>query len=64
MLIFVVVLINLGNGDHSIPEGEGHKGNNPSESNKSQHKATDWREFRAILYLNQQVIFLNCTALF
>lgn len=53
-----------GNGDHSIPEGEGHNGNNPPESNKSsntgtpksQNKATDWREFRAILYLNQQLM--------
>lgn len=52
-----------GNGDHSVPEGEGLKGKNPDESNKSnnntgtpksQHKATDWREFRAILHLNQQ----------
>ncbi|KVH98254.1 Protein of unknown function DUF179 [Cynara cardunculus var. scolymus] len=44
--------------------GEGHNGNNPAESNKSsntgtpksQNKATDWREFRAILYLNQQLM--------
>ncbi|MFS7910512.1 hypothetical protein Hanom_Chr02g00107191 [Helianthus anomalus] len=50
------------NGDHSGPEGEGLKGNNPAESNKSSdmgsrkspHKATDWREFRAMLHLNQQ----------
>ncbi|KAL4559660.1 hypothetical protein LXL04_031803 [Taraxacum kok-saghyz] len=41
---------SAGNGDPSIPEG-----NNPTESNsKSHQKATDWREFRAILYLNQQ----------
>lgn len=53
-----------GNGDHSVPEGDGPKGNNPAESNKSsdtgtpksQHKPTDWREFRAILYLNQQLM--------
>ncbi|KAI3737256.1 hypothetical protein L2E82_27253 [Cichorium intybus] len=41
---------SAGNGDHSIPEG-----NNPAESNsKSHHKATDWREFRAILYINRE----------
>ncbi|KAI3807096.1 hypothetical protein L1987_23018 [Smallanthus sonchifolius] len=53
---------STGNGDHSTPEGDGLKGNNSAESNKpsdtssrkSQHKATDWREFRAMLYLNQQ----------
>ncbi|KAJ9559833.1 hypothetical protein OSB04_004993 [Centaurea solstitialis] len=49
-----------GNGDHSIPEGEGHNGNNPAESNKSSNTGTpnhtDWREFRAILYLNQQLM--------
>ncbi|KAJ0614179.1 hypothetical protein HanIR_Chr02g0059541 [Helianthus annuus] len=53
---------STGNGDHSGPEGEGLKGNNPAESNKSSdtgsrkspHKATDWREFRAMLHLNQQ----------
>ncbi|PWA61744.1 queuine tRNA-ribosyltransferase accessory subunit 2 [Artemisia annua] len=53
-----------GNGDHSVPEGDGPKGNNPAESNKSsdtgtpksQHKPTDWREFRAILYLNRQLV--------
>lgn len=40
---------SAGNDDHSIPE------NNPTESNpKSQHKSTDWREFRAALYINQQ----------
>ncbi|XP_076885388.1 uncharacterized protein LOC143534902 [Bidens hawaiensis] len=44
---------STGNGDQ---EGEGLKGNNSSDtgSRKSQHKATDWREFRAMLYLNQQ----------
>lgn len=48
---------SAGNGDQSIPEGEGLKGNNPPEpesNKKSQYKATDWREFRAVLYLNQQ----------
>lgn len=53
-----------GNGDHSVPEGDGLKGNNPAESNKPsdtgtpkpQDKATDWREFRAILYINQQLM--------
>ncbi|XP_071690389.1 uncharacterized protein [Rutidosis leptorrhynchoides] len=55
---------NAGKGDHSVPEGEGYKGNFPSEKKKSsgsgtpkpQHKPTDWREFRAILYLNQQLM--------
>ncbi|KAK9073450.1 hypothetical protein SSX86_007774 [Deinandra increscens subsp. villosa] len=58
---------STGNGDHSVPEGDGLKGNNPVERNKSsdagsrksQHKATDWREFRAMLYLNQQAKFLK-----
>ncbi|XP_071733322.1 uncharacterized protein [Rutidosis leptorrhynchoides] len=52
---------NSGKGDHSVPEGEGHQGNHPADSKKSgtpkpQHKPTDWREFRAILYLNQQLM--------
>lgn len=58
------IYINPGNGDQSIPEGEGLKGNNPPEpesNKKSQYKATDWREFRAVLYLNQQVTFPNHT---
>ncbi|KAL8232214.1 hypothetical protein R6Q57_001992 [Mikania cordata] len=50
---------------HSVPEGEGLKGHNPAESNKasdmgtptSHHKVTDWREFRAVLFENQQLMF-------
>ncbi|KAI3773674.1 hypothetical protein L1987_48204 [Smallanthus sonchifolius] len=55
---------SAGDDDHSVPEGEDTKGNNPSKSNKpndmgspkSRHKATDWREFRAILYINQPLM--------
>ncbi|KAK9069933.1 hypothetical protein SSX86_010331 [Deinandra increscens subsp. villosa] len=43
-----------GDNDHSVPKGEGLKGNNPAESNKP--KVTDWREFRAILRQDHQLM--------
>lgn len=51
-----------GNGDWSMPEGDGSKGNNPCDNNKSDdttsHKShnvkLDWREFRANLYSQEK----------
>uniref|UniRef100_A0A5B7A933 Uncharacterized protein n=1 Tax=Davidia involucrata TaxID=16924 RepID=A0A5B7A933_DAVIN len=52
-----------GNGDRSIPEGDGPKGKNPSSENKksdetasqkSHRKTLDWREFRAALFGREQ----------
>ncbi|KAF5808822.1 hypothetical protein HanXRQr2_Chr04g0149951 [Helianthus annuus] len=51
---------SAGNGDHSVPEGEG---NNHAESHKPSdtgtpkfHHKVDWREFRAILVDNKQLL--------
>ncbi|KAI3460706.1 hypothetical protein Pfo_017369 [Paulownia fortunei] len=51
-----------GNSDHSKAGGDGPKGNNPPGSNKSgdtsspksQRKPLDWREFRSLLYIQEQ----------
>lgn len=56
-------LLNVGNGNRSTPEGDDQKGSNSSESNESKdigsqnshHKPLDWREFRAGLYIQEQV---------
>lgn len=56
--------INTGNGDRSIPEGDGVKKNNSSDGNKSNDTASnkshriklDWREFRATLFAREQVM--------
>lgn len=53
---------NSGNGDQSVPEGDGMKGNNSSDGNKSDDTASnksqlinwDWREFRANLFAREQ----------
>ncbi|MBA0566294.1 hypothetical protein Golob_011124, partial [Gossypium lobatum] len=53
------------NGDQSIPDRDSSRRNNSSESNKSNGDAsqkfldvnTNWREFRAMLYNNYQVMF-------
>ncbi|KAL4594367.1 hypothetical protein ACB092_12G014500 [Castanea dentata] len=53
---------NSGNGDRSIPEGDGKKKNNSSDgnksndtaSNKSERTSLDWREFRANLFAREQ----------
>ncbi|KAG7981718.1 hypothetical protein I3843_04G010400 [Carya illinoinensis] len=53
---------NSGNGDRSIPEGDGVKKNNSSDGNKSNDAASnkshriklDWREFRANLFAREQ----------
>lgn len=55
-----------------MPEGDGSKGNNPCDSNKSDdttsHKShnmkLDWREFRANLFAQEKVIQIFSTALF
>lgn len=49
------------NGEQSIPEGDGIKGKkNGDKSNdnseKSHHIKLDWREFRAKLYRDEQVM--------
>ncbi|KAJ8759545.1 hypothetical protein K2173_007168 [Erythroxylum novogranatense] len=52
-----------GNGDRSVPQGDGSKGNNspdgskPSDtsSQKSHHVSLDWREFRASMIVREQV---------
>lgn len=57
--------MNPGNGDQSIPDRDSSRRNNSSDSNKSDdsasqkphHANTDWREFRAMLYNNYQVMF-------
>jgi hypothetical protein len=56
--------MNTGNGDRSIPEGDGMKKNNSSDGNKSNDTASnkseriklDWREFRANLFAREQVM--------
>lgn len=52
------ILIIKGNGEPSVPEGDGVRDNNSSDGNKSDtnsgkshHPSLDWREFRAKLYL-------------
>lgn len=59
------VVIYPGNGDQSIPDRDSSRRNNSSDSNKSNDDAsqkfldvnTNWREFRAMLYNNYQVMF-------
>ncbi|KAK3027692.1 hypothetical protein RJ639_041402 [Escallonia herrerae] len=55
--------VNAENDDHMTPEGGSPKGNNSSSesskptdtgSSKSHHKILDWREFRYILYRQEQ----------
>lgn len=61
------MLMNTGNGDRSIPEGDGKKKNNSSDgnksndtaSNKSERTSLDWREFRANLFAREQVIYFS-----
>ena len=58
------VIMNPGNGDQSIPDRDSSR-HNSSDSNKSDdtasqkshHANIDWREFRAMLYNNYQVMF-------
>lgn len=53
----------VGNGNQSPPEGDSQKESNASESDKSRDngsqksngKPLDWREFRASLYIQEQV---------
>ncbi|GFY96850.1 electron transporter, putative [Actinidia rufa] len=59
------VLLSIGrNGDQSVPEESGAKGNNSSSdsnksndtaSQKSHHRTLDWREFRAALFAGEQL---------
>ncbi|XWS15427.1 hypothetical protein CRYUN_Cryun35bG0097300 [Craigia yunnanensis] len=59
----MLVIMNPGNGDQSIPDRDSSRRNNSSDSNKSDdspsqkshHANTDWRQFRAMLYKNYQV---------
>lgn len=53
-----------GDGEHSIPEGDGPKRDeslsdsnksNDTKSHTSNRKPSDWREFRATLYHQEQV---------
>lgn len=60
---FVDILIITGNGEHSIPEGDGIRGNSSSDGDKSNnnsekchHINLDWREFRAKLYRDELVM--------
>ncbi|KAH9781545.1 Electron transporter [Citrus sinensis] len=56
------VIVALGNGDRSSPEGDNLKRNNSSDNNKSNDTASqksphinlDWREFRANLFAREQ----------
>ena len=66
-MLWVLCSNNAGNGDQSVPEEGGAKGNNSSsESNKSSETASqkshgrtlDWREFRAALFAGEQVLLL------
>lgn len=67
-LFYMGILIITGNEERSIPEGDGTRGNNSSDGNKSEnnsekchHTNLDWREFRAKLYRDELVMlsFLN-----
>lgn len=59
----MVVIFHTGNGDRSIPGGDGEKENDSSEnfrdtsSQKNYRINLDWREFRAKLYTGWQVMF-------
>lgn len=61
-----MLLQNVGKGDQSKPDDDSLKGSNPSSESKnvknngaqkSHHKTLDWREFRASLYLQEQVLY-------
>jgi hypothetical protein len=56
----VHIFIITGNGEQSIPEGDGIRGNNNADksnnSEKLHHINLDWREFRAKLYRDELVI--------
>lgn len=65
--LFMDMLVITGNDEQSIPEGDGIRGSNSSDGNKSDnsekchHTNLDWREFRAKLYRDELVMhsFLN-----
>ena len=64
------ILIIIGNGEQSIPEGDGIRGSNSSDgdksdnnSEKSRHTNLDWREFRAKLYRDELVMLLFLTGI-
>lgn len=59
------IFIISGNGEQSIPEGDGVTGKNSSDGNKSDTNSgkshptnLDWREFRAKLYRDELVLYL------
>lgn len=62
MVYVIMYAFDIGNGDPSIPEGDGAKGNNSSEKSDdiSQHPLhlnSDWREVRANLFAREQVMY-------
>ena len=64
--LFWDILIIVGNDEQSIPKGDGIRGNNSSDGDKSNndsekchHTKLDWREFRAKLYRDELVIFFH-----
>lgn len=58
--------VHVGNDNQSSVEGNNQNENNPSDGNKSKdigsqkqnRNPLDWREFRASLYIQEQVMFL------
>lgn len=61
MVYVIIYVYDIGNGDPSIPEGDGANGNNSSDKSNdtSQHSLhiKDWRTVRANLFAQEQVIY-------
>lgn len=64
---FFTLSFLAGNSDHLKAGGDGLKGDNPppgskksddTSSQSSQLKPLDWREFRALLYIQEQVLLI------